>query len=111
MAASFDTWIKVGDVLIGNHCNWQVESFLARGTCSQVFQVKSVGGVLHKERWLTAAVKVFKEGKSYDSSAWNEVNIQRNLTNDAEVFPDCIGKDQRCSVLYNGNNIVVKLFA
>lgn len=95
--------IKAGDVLKGSYCDWEVGSFLGCGTCSQVFQARSVVSVcpgseccLSDPVWnadygRTVAIKVFKEGKNYESTARREVEIQKDLEKDVEAVTDGVG--------------------
>ena len=39
----------------------------------------------------TVAIKVFKEGKNYESTARREVEIQKDLEKDVEVVADGVG--------------------
>ena len=96
--------VKVGDLLVGKRCNWLVESLLACGTCSQVFQVRAVEetGYSAAHGCWTAALKVFRKGNNYESAAQNEVHIREDLSDGGEALADCIGKvlGAVCNVQY-----------
>ena len=72
--------IKAKNVVTSGLYTWELAQCIGKGTCSQVFEAGGTfSGQTDSNRSFKAAVKIFNEGKNYEASGTNEVEILQYL--------------------------------